>query len=507
MMPIEQLTGAVAVGRRRLFVVVACGAIVALAISVRATPAAAQVPSPMVEGPITGGNGTPFVAATTFDLAQVGYVQEEYFISGTATAYTSASPLTSDGNWTVTPASTAAYKTRILVHRPVKRSKFKGTVVVEWLNVSAGVDSAPDWITAHTGLVRDGMVWMGVSAQRLGVEGGSSSLGLPGSGLKTADPVRYGSLVHPGDSFSYDIFSQAGQAIRQPSGVSPLGGLARKVKKLIAVGESQSAFRLTTFINAVDSLALMYDGYLVHSRGAAAAPLSEAPQPGIGAPRPTFIRSDVRVPVLTFETETDLINLGYFSDRQPDSERFRLWEVAGTAHADTYTLSVGSTDLGKSPSAAELVLTSTPFPGFTCGTPINSGPQHFVLNAAIAALNKWVVRGTLPPQAPRLDVVDGTPPTINLDAFGNALGGIRTPAVDVPIAVLSGLGQTGSVFCSLFGTTVPFDDATLAVLYPKHRAYVSAVNKAANAAVKAGFLLRPDAKLIKAAAKASAVGN
>jgi hypothetical protein len=131
-MHVEKLTH-VATGRRRRLVAAAYLPIFALAISVRATPPAAQVASPMVEGPITGGNGTPFIAATTFDLAQVGYMQEEYFFSGTATADASANPLTSDGSWTVTPASTAAYKTRVLVYRPVKRSKFRGTVVVEWL--------------------------------------------------------------------------------------------------------------------------------------------------------------------------------------------------------------------------------------------------------------------------------------------------------------------------------------------------------------------------------------
>jgi len=77
----------------------------------------------------------------------------------------------------------------------------------------------------------------------------------------------------------------------------------------------------------------------------------------------------------------------------------------------------------------------------------------------------------------------------------------------VPIASLSGLGQTGTAFCSLFGTTVPFDSTTLASLYPKHSKYVSAVGKAASRAVKAGFVLGPDAKLIKASAKASSIGG
>lgn len=465
----------------------------------------ASVASPKVEGPITGGKGMPFIASTTFDLAQVGYSEAEYFISGTATAYSNAAPLLADGKWNVTRGDTAAYKTRILVYRPIAANKFNGTVIVEWLNVSGGLDAAPDWVAGHTELIREGVAWVGVSAQYVGVEGGNSILGLPVTPLKTTDPARYGSLVHPGDSFSYDIFSQAAQAVRRPTGLKPLGNL--NVSAVIGVGESQSAFRLVTYINAIHPLADIYDGFLVHSRGGgaiAAAPLSERPQPAVSVPGSAQIRDDLDVPVLTFETETDLTFLGYYSARQPDSERFRLWEVAGTAHADTYTIVVGATDLGDSPDAANLLVTSMPLPGFSCKTPINSGPQHFVLNAALAALNQWVRHGTPPPQAPRLEVV---PPRIVRDSNGNALGGIRTPQMDVPIAALSGEGQTGSIFCLLFGTTKPFDAATLAALYPDHNAYVSAFDASTDQAASAGFILPPDAQLMKAAAAASDVGG
>ena len=463
------------------------------------------VPSPSLEGPITGGSGNPFIAATVFDLAEVGYSQAEYFIGGTATAYANAGPLTEDGRWTVAPAATAAYKTRLLVYRPLEREKFNGTVVVEWLNVSGGLDTAPDWITGHTELIRDGYAWVGVSAQALGVEGGTSILGLPSMPLKTVDPARYGSLVHPGDSFSYDIFSQAGQAVRHPVGASPLGDLA--VQRVIAVGESQSAFRMVTYIDAIHPLAGIYDGFLVHSRGGIGAALSEAPLPAIPVPNTAPIRADLDVPVLLFETETDLTFLGYFAARQADTDRVRLWEVAGTSHADTYTVFVGSTDLGNSPAAAQIVLTSEPIPGFACPIPINSGPQHFVLNAALAALQRWVRDGIVPPSAPRLDVEAGPPVAIQRDAHGNALGGIRTPQVDVPIAVLSGEGQSGSVLCTLFGSTAPFDAPTLAALYPDHAAYVAAFNAATDQAVQAGFILPPDAELMKAEAAASDVGG
>ena len=105
--------------------------------------AGAQVPSPTVEGPITSPGGA-FLPATTIDLASVGYREEEYFMSGTASAYVNIGPLGLDGMWTVTPGDTASYKTRIVVFRPIDARKFSGTVFVEWLNVSGGVDSAPD---------------------------------------------------------------------------------------------------------------------------------------------------------------------------------------------------------------------------------------------------------------------------------------------------------------------------------------------------------------------------
>lgn len=178
--------------------------------------------------------------------------------------------------------------------------------------------------------------------------------------------------------------------------------------------------------------------------------------------------------------------------------------MAGTAHTDTYTLLVGSTDLGDSPDAAKLVVT---LPGLPCFAPINSGPQHFVLKAALTALHRWVRNGTLPPPAPRLSVVAGPPVAIVRDAYGNARGGIRTPQVDVPIATLSGEPQIGSNVCALFGVTLPFNDAALRSLYPDHDAYVAAFNDATNQAVQAGFILPSDAELMKAAAAESDIGD
>jgi hypothetical protein len=463
--------------------------------------ATAAVPAPTIEGPVTGGHGAPFVAGTSFDLADVGYAGEEFFISGTASAYTNTAPLGLDGMWSVAPGASAAYKTRILVYRPL--TKFNGTVVVEWLNVSGGLDAAPDWISGHVQLIREGFAWVGVSAQRVGVEGGTPLLpGLPTLYLKLVDPVRYGSLVHPGDSFSYDIFSQAGQALRTVPEL--LHGL--DVKALIAAGESQSAFRMVAYVNAVHPLAGVYDGFLIHSRGSIGVPLSESPQPAIGTPGPAHIRTDLDVPVLMLQTETDLILLLSALARQDDTDLIRVWEVAGSAHADTYTLVTGMGDLGNDRRVADVILTNEPLGFFTCPADVNSGPLHFVLHAAFSALNRWVRQGTPPAIARRIEITT-SPLAIVRDAHGNALGGIRMPQLEAPIASYSGSGNGGSLACAIFGTTSLLDEAALQTLYPTHGAYVSRFALAAIAAVRSGFLLQPDARLLKAWAATSDVGK
>ena len=188
-----------------------------------------------VTGPITGGTtGKPFTA-TPIDLASYGYVEEEYFLAGTATAYDWVTPPGEDGMWSVKPTTTATYKTRMLVRRPTDPTKFNGTVLVEWLNDTGGVDADPEFGFAHAELLRSGFGYVGVSAQSQGVIGGGVSIGLSTKPLIKEDPERYGSLHHPGDDYAYDIYTQAAQALRHPGAVDPLGGLP--LKRLIGDGE------------------------------------------------------------------------------------------------------------------------------------------------------------------------------------------------------------------------------------------------------------------------------
>jgi hypothetical protein len=455
----------------------------------------AAVAAPTVTGPITGGaHDSPFNPMPRRLADQYGYREQEYFIEGQAQAYFPAGTWASDGLWTATPATTAAYQTRILVRRPVDPSRFNGTVVIEWLNVSSGMDSDPDFGFAGEELMSEGAAWVGVSVQSVGVNGGPK-IPIPGfdaKALKVWDPDRYGALVQPGDDFAFDIYSQAAQAIRRPSGVDPLDGLT--AEKVLATGESQSAFNLVTYANAIQPIAQIYDGFMIHSRGGGGASINHT-SPG-AVPKVAHIRADLTVPVMQFETETDLFGLGFATARQPDTDRLRTWEVAGTAHADQSTLDYGLESGRQLDSTTKLDFTAL------CGT-INNGPQRAVARQAFASLLAWVGGGAAPASGRAIDTAAGA---IVRDDVGNAQGGVRTPPVDAPISTLSGEPSAGSsVICSLFGSTTPFTAAQLAAHYPDHPTYVAGVTSAADAAVTAGHLLAVDRDAFVAQAEAAAI--
>ncbi len=461
----------------------------------RSADAPTPGPAATVANEITGGKGINLASATGGPSVPKGWVESEYAVEGTATSYSSAGPLPSDGHWTLTQGGSAPYRTRVVVRRPAKAQDFNDTVVVEWLNVSGGLDAAPDYSYGKSEILRSGTAWVGVSAQSIGIEGGAVAVPIKvatdagaGKGLRVLDPARYADLHHPGDAFSYDMFTQVARALRAPKTLDPLGGLTPK--HVLAIGESQSAFALTTYLDGVQPLTREFDGFFIHSRGGAAAPLG-APGAGIDiagtiSGTPTRLRTDLTAPILVLETETDVLGiLNYQPAAQPDGPRLRTWEAAGTAHADRYLVG----------TVGELI---------GCPTPINAGPGHFVVAAALAALTRWVADGVAPPRAPRLEI-NGT--AYVRDEFGNVKGGIRTPLVDVPVDTLSGESGGGSVACLLFGSTKPLTAAQLDARYPSRAKYLAEFRAAADRAIKSGFVLPADRAELLAAADPSQIGT
>jgi hypothetical protein len=460
-----------------------------------------------LEGPVPGD---PFLIGGALDFGAAGYLREEWFVSGTASSYVEAGPRTDDGRWQAARADEARFKTRIVVCRPEDPARFNGTLLVEWFNVSGGLDAGPDFLFLHRHLMREGVAWVGVSAQKAGIDGGGLVPGLP---LKQANADRYGSLVHPGDGFAFGIYNTVGRRLRS-AGSGLLGPL--EPQRVIAIGESQSAGFLVSYVNAVDPIERCYDAFLIHGRPGAAAPLDggylRAPPDGdiqrLRSSMPVEghrIRDDVRVPVLTFQSETDVVALGGGRARQPDSDRFRLWELAGASHFDTYGLVAAHADRAGVPveELARQMAPTREFMGMSAEMLLNSGPQqHYVLNAAVSHLDRWVRDGTPPPEAPRLEAADAAATGLVRDGLGIVRGGIRTPWVEAPSAVLSGDPPGGEGFLFLFGRTLPLDTDTLERLYPGGpEEHCRRFEASTDDAVAAGFLLDADADEIRALAR------
>jgi len=466
--------------------------------------AASGVPVPTVSGPIAAktagdpGRDYPFYASVV-DLQAKGYVEEEFFIEGTASRYTTPAQATGS-----VVESGHPYKTRVVVRRPATAARFNGTAVVEWNNVTAGHDLDIDWFQTHDHLVRSGYAWVGVTPQRIGVEA-----------IKVWSAKRYGTLdVTDGgkvtnDDLSYDIFAQAGQAVRAGTN-NLMGGL--RVQRIFATGHSQSAGRLGTYVNSVHPIAKVFDAVILHGGGAR-------------------VRTDLDIPVWKLLSETDVQNQAV--NRQPDTSMFRTWEVAGDSHVDlqftAYSRRLSQRDgspvapgfspggaRGGSPTAASTsgsnnTLATAPARGAgasPCDRPPYSHiPFYQVFDAALDHLVRWAKDGTPPPAAPPIEVTSVGPPAVMArDEAGNALGGIRLSQHAVPTAVNTGV-NTGPGFCRLYGSHEPFAPEKLAALYPTHAAYVAKVKEVTARNLAAGYILKPEADATIAEAEKLTIGR
>jgi Alpha/beta hydrolase domain len=438
-----------------------------------ATPASTSVPSPLVTGPIAAtarpgdpSHDYPFFA-TDQDLRAHGYVEEEYFIEGTANRYTTPDAATGtviDGGH--------EYRTRIVVRRPVSPRKFNGTAIVEWYNVTNTFDYEVIWSRSFRHMLDAGYVWVGVSAQASGVHSDR--------GLRAWNPNRYGSLdltdggTVTDDSLSYDVFSQAAQALRHPRGANPVPRL--DVKTLIATGQSQSASRLTTYANSVHPIAPVYDAIAIIDGG-------------------VQLRTDLPTKIFKTASEYDVLS-NQAARRQPDSDRFVYWEIAGASHSDRHAYLVNNPIRLRDAGVSGLLAGPTA----PCVAPARSNvPYEYVLDAMFDHIVRWARQGFQPPTAPKIEITDSTtrPAIATRDAYQIIQGGIRLAAVAVPTerntGWNTGLTSDRDSACAQGGTWIPFDETTLRSLYPSHASYMRAVRQVTAQNVRDGYLVRADA--------------
>ena len=441
------------------------------------------------------------------DLGKVGYVEEEFLLSGTANVYDWPAP-----GPAVVRTSGAPYTTRLIIRRPVRRAKFSGSVAVEMQNPSNLFDLNLGWTLSHKEFVRNGDVWVGITAKPVSVVS-----------VKTFNPARYAALswanplplTDPANCATvsadssratenglvWDIVRQAGVWLKSRDAWNPLlygvgAGSAHPVQHLYGWDYSQTGGYLYTYVNAIHPLDVLengkplYDGYLIATAsGPTQINQCSTPIPAGDARRQ--IRN-AGVPVVRVMTLSDY--LPSVGARLPDSDtdKTRNYEIAGAAHATPDELAFAA-------SPADIVKAGRAVPPMSCNEgPRSRFPNGPAFNAVWHGLDQWVRTGKPAMIAEQIKVENGKPV---LDKFGNVMGGLRSPYVDVATSTWFG-NSTGESFCRIAGHEVPFDAARLNELYPTREAYVKAVAEDVKKLVAQGELIKEDGEEMIAEAKA-----
>lgn len=458
---------------------------------------------PQVTGPLpVTARSRPFGAADHTlqpqKLAELGYIEEEFFISGNANVY----DWPERGRLEVRTPD-VPYTTRLLIRRPADAARFSGNVVVEMLNPSNYFDLNIAWAVSHTQMLRNGDAWVGITAKPIAVET-----------LKQFDPERYAPLSWANplaatdplncevsrdttqateNGLIWDIHTQVGNWLRSTDGTNPFSysaadSSASMAQKLYAWGYSQTGSFLYTYLNAIHPEVTkargesLFDGFLV-AVSSGPSPINQC-APRIARDDPRRPIQNVGVPVIHIMSQSDY--LFGIASRQPDSDspndQFRRYEIAGSGHASPDELYWG-------PKPEDLISAGRAVPPLACNEgPRSRFPNKLAFNAALVWLDQWARDGIAPPRADLIQVVDGQPV---LDEHDNVIGGLRSPYVDVPTSTWNG-NSTGESFCRIAGHEIPFNPEKLKALYPTHSAYVSAVMANVSELVAQGFLLEAD---------------
>ncbi|HLG86757.1 MAG TPA: alpha/beta hydrolase domain-containing protein [Alphaproteobacteria bacterium] len=402
----------------------------------------------------------------TVALDRVGYVEEEYLVSGRARMDATG------GN----PARRQPYTTRVLVRRPSDPGRFSGTVHLEPFD---GGEEATIWRWAWPTMVANGDVWVGFTASKASVSGL----------LKPFDLARYATLDIPDDRARMNIMADVAALLRNDEG--PLGKLGflkqastlQGLVKIYVSGWGETGCMASSFVKdggheraRTDSGQALINGYLI-----GACP-GEAP---ITAPPDAAV-----VEILTetaFQGSPQAVE-AIVKARAPDGDlpgknRFRWYEIAGASDAiaaDQPQFSIVDFQLGR--HAAN-----------KCVKPVSDlpGARDFV-RGILSSLDRWVRTGIYAPPGKQFALEPGY--GIKRDAYGNATGGVRPYWIEEPRTTFAAKTDGVAPLCSRLAHEEPLASDTTAKLYKDDDDYVEKVAEHLDALVTDGFLLFADAK-------------
>jgi hypothetical protein len=439
--------------------------------------------------PVPYGNGVPNLSAATPSAdapLPKSYVESEYLLVGAAAVY--RGPVTGPVK---VESSDHSFVTRMLVRAPADAAIFSGSVWVEPFNTSGGPEADVLWDAIAPLIASRGDAWVGVTVRAGQVDR-----------LKEFDAVRYADLDLAENAYEWDVLRDVGTLLKTNDAKSPLAALS--VEHVYLGGYSQSGVDTATFATAVNETtrladgAAVYDGYLIGARESNLTPLQSA-----DTIIPKFERATlpaIDVPVVNLETQTDVegfavevptslaiqeglegadkvdtptftyVNAGGAKVRRDDgnseNDRYRLYEIPGAPHAGNGN---GDSCDGES-----------------------TFPTMSFFRAAATHLARWAEEGVAPPEAPRIELSTLADVSVTAnDEYGNALGGVRSPFVDVPLFVYA-VHEGPGPFCILSGSETPLGADVLQHLYGDADGYMKAFTTSLDETIDAGFLLELD---------------
>lgn len=472
------------------------------------TATKATVAIPKVTGPIAiTKTSHPFTVGGT-DLAAYGYRLDEYFISGKANVYDWGK----DGK-SLTPqvrTADAPYTTRMIIRRPTDPKKFSGNVWVELNNPSRGWDVEVQWPIVQDKVLRDGDIWVAITVKPNVI-----------ASLKRIDSTRYAPLSManplppekqtvgklPGEEgydenlsklfengLVWDIISQTGALVRSKDKSNPIS--AYNVKYVFGTGESQTGFFLNTYAsNFAENAKLangktVYDGFVSASGAGKTVPINQSLS-AMGVDDPRGQLPSKHVPFMRIDAQGDIFQLESYLTRRADSDApeagYRMYEIAGAPHGPAYTVNY-------QPLASDIVKAGPGCMAYAYGgvePKANEIPRQYMEIAMYKNMERWVIKGIVPPRGEPIKVKDGEGTQTSIfgntikasfetDVHGNVLGGIRSPYLDVPTATYyeSATLKDGYAYAWSFGHQDDFSSEKLQKLYGvvgTHQNYVAKV--------------------------------
>ncbi len=425
--------------------------------------------------------------------ADHGYVEEEYFVEGTAAVYADD----------LTVSAEVPYVNRLIVRRPDPNRQRSGVVFLEILNASNGYDAEGLWRRAWDHWLAEGHTYVGISAKPITIDA-----------LKIFDPSRYGSLTweldprHPheparpiaGEPWNalgmivdgaeeglvWDIVTQAVRLLRSEAGLRIVGGQAPDV--LVLAGQSQSGIVLNTWIRHFHDRARADDGrpladaYLVSVASVIERPLRQEPSPdGLFATVSGGQGAPVDIPLLSVTCEGDVaLFAGHrqFDVATPgvgDGPWRRSYCVPAAPHTELTTPVM--------PQSAEVVKAGRTARSMTAeqldqGNPF---PLEVAVTAAMDAVVAWARDGQDPPPSAFFETDEAG--QLVRDGHGNVAGGVRYGVVEVPIATFVGSASGGTL-----GSLVLDPAGEVRRRFPTVDSYQQAVADVDDRLLEAGYL-------------------